>query len=245
MSTHQDTAARYARVFQALAALAVVFAGAMFLAPFPAPRIEAPPAPARPADTGGAAKAATFRTAPEDWTTILASLSTHRDPVQESATAAGPQLDAEGNPIVETAGTEQPVQPGRPNWRYLGPLADARGKSALVEVDGKQRLLREGAEIGGFRLKEVEADWIVVVGADEVEHEVPMETSSLATAPVSQPPAAARARGRTGQPNRTPAPGVAPGDRARTPVPYEPAAEPENDPPADPQGGGGAGSAPG
>lgn len=56
-----------------------------------------------------------------------------------------------------------PAAPGSlAGWRYLGSIITGARRSAILNVDGKQVVLAQGAERNGIRLVEVKADAIVV-----------------------------------------------------------------------------------
>lgn len=77
--------------------------------------------------------------------------------------------------VVEapTEGTGQVVSGGPTPIRYLGSIIGPERRLAIVSIDGRQRILAESAEAGGYTLNRVEEDHIVVSRA----REAPMEIS--------------------------------------------------------------------
>lgn len=186
MTTHQDNAARLARITQIAAIVIVVVAVAAFLIPIPAKKIDTTPRrgagdPNNPlAANAGEGR---FEVKEEDWTVALAAISNFRDPATKVATAdpvdptppvPGPGSDRQDNGIGPN---------DRPPIQYFGALEDSKGFAALVDFAGKQRLLRVGQEFEDeFEITEISEDEITVTDGFR-EYTYPLAGSTLATAP--------------------------------------------------------------
>lgn len=67
-------------------------------------------------------------------------------------------------PAAPDPGVAQPAAaPGSfANWRYLGAIVTPGRRSAIVNADGRQRVLHEGQTLNGVRLAEVKPDALVL-----------------------------------------------------------------------------------
>jgi hypothetical protein len=80
--------------------------------------------------------------------------------------------------------------PGLPKVRLLGVVLDEDTRRALLRVpEHSEQWVREGEEIGGWRLESVSAEWVVVVSGERIE-ELPLYPALVS------PPATDRAERR-------------------------------------------------
>src|ERR1043165_7552074 len=67
--------------------------------------------------------------------------------------------------------TPPPAPPGL-DWRYVGPIFDGASIRAIVTVNNRQRVLREGAEVDKATLERVTPEMILVKDAAGAPHEI-------------------------------------------------------------------------
>lgn len=226
MTTHQDNAARYARIAQIAAVVLVVVAVGVFIAPLPAQEIST----GDPARTGGGVDLPSqpeeyhFSVPEQDWTVALEPLSAGRDPVIASANGNGDRFGGIENGEDDNGeeGTPPSSPRQRPMMRYLGSLGDNRGIAGLLEYAGKQRFVRKGDEFDGYEVVEVHREFVTVSdGFDEFTFEIAVSIlAEITPNPVN--PMLNRARNR-GNPNAFP-----PGRPQPSPTTRQPT-EPQNE----------------
>ncbi|MCB9838616.1 MAG: hypothetical protein H6813_04690 [Phycisphaeraceae bacterium] len=209
MTSHQDNAARLARIAQIGALVVILVAVGAFLIPMPAKDVSPGAGTNQP---GGAnpeqPPAEKFHVPEEDWSIALAPLGDARDPVV--AVAGGPK-GGPGGP----GGDVTPPPPtqnfkDRPPIRYLGPLSDDQGMAALIDFAGQQKLLRIHQEFEqDYEITNISNDLIVVSDGFE-EYTFELAQSTLTDAAPNPIINNLRNRGRT-NPNAFPPGRTTPG----------------------------------
>jgi hypothetical protein len=168
MTTHQDNAARLARLAQFVAIVTIVLAAGVFLfLKLDSDITSSDRAGIDPGSgvTGPGAPASTtrFRVPEEDWTLALGPLGASHDPLVESddvQTVRNPTFgfgedDPDPDPTINRT--------QRPLIRYLGSLGDNDGLAALISFAGKQRFLRVGQEFDDeYEITEITPESVTV-----------------------------------------------------------------------------------
>jgi len=224
MTTHQDNAARLARIAQIFAVVIILAAVATFIIPVPSNKITTGARnrnnPANP-EGGDPGSKPRFKVPVEDWTIALGPLRASRDPIiDEGGAANGGPLAGANNGENGVDAKQEPDQANpaqRPPIRYFGSLADKKGMAALIDFAGKQRLLRVGQEFeDDFEITDITEDAITVTDGFR-EYTFDLAQPKLAEAPPN-PLINQNRRNPTIPPGRT-APGQPqrPGDRKPNP----------------------------
>jgi len=230
MTSHQDNAARLARIAQISAVVVVLLAVAAFIVPFAArdvsPTVRKDPTIGGPTEI----RVPRFEVPQEDWTLALGPLSASRDELIASNQGPGAGIDRFRNPEDDPEFVKpEPSDRRRPPIQYLGALNDDRGPAALIDFAGRQRLLRAGQAFEeDYEITRIARDLIVVSdGFDEFTFEL---AHSTLTDAAPNPIIDSRNRNRTNPnafpPGRTPPGQQDPDDRGVTP--RQPGA-PQND----------------
>ncbi len=188
MTSHQDNAARLARIAQIVAVVVVLLAVGAFLISLPTEELSARSGAGlnnSPIDGGAEQEQYRFHVPEEDWTTAVSALSATRDPITvasipNNGTDPG---DGPGGDADDDDDNPPPRVPqNRPPIRYLGALGDDRGKAALIDFAGRQLFVRIGQEFENeYEITSINDDKIVVADGFN-EFTIELEPSSLANA---------------------------------------------------------------
>jgi len=209
MTVNRDTARRYSA--RARAAVLVLAVGACAAAALPLPFLKPQPTTAAisteaPAATSAAAEA--DQEPPIDLVLANSVLWQVGPPPPEEA-APEPTAVATTAPT-----TPEPAKPATPaitpgGWRYIGNIMGPRGMHALLEREGRQKLVRAGDRLEGSRIVAVDSLSVTIDdGQGPRELKLAERTSRWSDIPIATPARPATAPGRVNTPNIPNVPGM-------------------------------------
>ncbi len=208
MTVNRDTARRYSA--RARAAVLVLAAGACAAVALPLPFLKPEPtaaaisteAPAATTPGGGEGS----QEPPIDLVLANSVFWQVGPPPREETKAETPVASA--TPATpEPAKTTPAITPG--GWRYIGNIMGPRGMHALLEREGRQKLVKAGDRLDNGRVVAVDGESVTIDdGRGPRELKLAERTSRWSTVPIATPARPAATPSRTNTPNIPNVPGM-------------------------------------
>jgi hypothetical protein len=165
MTINRDTARRYTTRARVASIALLVAAGAVFAVPLDLLLPSASPASVLETDPDASEMASAPDDAepPMDLTRAISAVWRFGPP-QSVEPPTDPESPAIANNSPDAPTTTPAVPPG--TWRYIGSIVGPRGMHAILEREGRQKLVKAGDEIEGVRVVRVETAQVTIDEGD-------------------------------------------------------------------------------